>query len=69
MGNNIVIGKRIPIGAAVGGCIAFCGEIFNTLYPDIAISASALTGLSTALVALTQIIVVNKYGITQSAQK
>jgi hypothetical protein len=62
--NNIVIGKRIPIGAAVGGCIAFCGEIFNNLYPDLAIGPSALTGLSTALVAFVQILVVNQYGVT-----
>jgi hypothetical protein len=65
MNNSLIIGKRIPIGAAVGGCVTFCGEIFNILYPDLALSVSAVGGLSVALVALTQIFVVNKYGVSQ----
>lgn len=65
MNNSIVVGKRIPIGAAVGGIIAFSGDMFNTIYPEYAIGPGALTGLSTALVALTQIIIVNRYGVTQ----
>lgn len=62
--NSVVIGKRIPIGAAVGGLVTFCGEIFNTLYPEAALSVSAVGGLSVALVALAQIITVNTFGVT-----
>ena len=61
----MVFGKRMPVGAAVGGCVTFCGEIFNMLYPDLALSVSAVGGLSVALVAAAQIFVVNRYGISQ----
>ena len=64
MNDKFVIGKRIPVGAAVGGCVTFCGEIFNMLYPAHPLSVSAVGGLSVALVALAQIIVVNRYGVS-----
>jgi len=64
--NNITIGKRIPIGAAVGGLVTFAGEIWNVTHPDAMLSVAAVGGLSMALVAITQIIVVNRYGVTQT---
>ena len=63
--DTVVIGKRIPVGAAVGGLVTFSGEIWNTLYPEAALSVSAVGGLSVALVALAQIVVVSRYGVTQ----
>ena len=63
--NGIVIGKRIPIGAAAGALITTLGGIFNRLNPDLALTAVELSGVSTAIVALIQIYVVNKYGVTK----
>ena len=64
--NEIVVGKRIPIGAAVGGLVTFGGEIYNMLNPDAPLSVAAVGGLSTALVAMTQIAVVNIFGVTSA---
>ena len=62
---NIVVGRRIPIGAAIGGAITFGAEIWNTLNPEAQLSVAAVGGLSTALVAVAQLVVVNRYGVTQ----
>lgn len=64
--NNIVIGKRIPIGMAVGGLVTFAGEMWNIANPDAQLSVAAVGGLSTALVAAVQVYVVNAHGVTQS---
>ena len=64
MSNSIVIGKRIPIGAAVSGLVTFGGEVYNMLNPDTPLSVAAVGGLSTALVVATQIAVVNIWGVS-----
>ena len=64
MTNSLVIGKRIPIGAAVGGLVAFGGEIYNMANPDSPLSVAAVVGLSTFLVAAVQVAVVNIWGVT-----
>ena len=63
--NDVVIGKRVPIGAAVGGLVTFCGELWNLTHPDAVLSVAAVGGLSVALVALTQVIVANTLGVTK----
>lgn len=62
--NQIVIGKRIPVGAAVTGLVTFGGDFWNTLNPEMALSTAAWGGLAAALTALVQIIVVNVWGVT-----
>ena len=62
--NNITIGKRIPIGAAVGGLCTFSFTIWNMLYPDLQFSVSAVGGISAALTAIVQVLVVNTLGVT-----
>jgi len=64
--NNIVIGKRIPIGAATTGLIMFLGELWNTANPDAALAMSAWGGLAASLTAIVQIIVVNVFGVTNA---
>lgn len=56
--NGWIIGKRIPIGVAIGG-IATALAVFFPVY------AAAFTGLATTITAILQVVVVNKYGITQ----
>jgi uncharacterized MnhB-related membrane protein len=63
---NIIIGKRIPIGAAVNGAIIFLAHLYNLHNPDQALSVAAVGGLSTAVVAATQVLVVNVFGVTHA---
>lgn len=62
--NNIVIGKRIPIGAAITGIITFLGDLWNATNPDAALSVAAWGGLAAAITAIAQIVVVNTWGVT-----
>jgi hypothetical protein len=62
--NKIVVGQRIPVGAAVGGLVTFSGELWNMLHPEAQLSIAAVGGISVTLVAIAQIIVVNKFGVT-----
>lgn len=59
-----VIGERIPVGAAVGGLVTFFGEVWNMTHPEAALSVAAVGGISVALVALAQVLVVNFRGVT-----
>ena len=62
--NNIVIGKRIPIGGAVNGLVLFGAEVYNVTHPETQISLAIAGGLAVTLTALVQIIIVNCYGVT-----
>jgi len=62
----LVIGKRVPAGAAVGGLVTFLVHMWNLTHPEMEISAMAAVGLSTALVAMVQIVVVNVWGVTNA---
>jgi len=64
--NNITIGKRIPVGAAVGGLCTFSFTIWNMLNPDLQFSVSAVGGFSVALTAIVQVLVVNTMGVTHA---
>ena len=64
--DNVVIGKRIPIGAAVSGAITFGAHVWNITNPDAQLSLAAVGGLATTATALTQILVVNALGVTQN---
>ena len=62
--NGIVVGKRIPIGAAVGGMCTFVFSIWNMFNPDYAFSVAQVGGFSIALTAFVQVIVANHMGVT-----
>ena len=67
MGNHlqdVIIGKRITLGMSIGGIITFLAYVWNLKNPDAELSAPALQGLTTAVVGLAQIFVVNRYGVT-----
>ena len=61
---NIIVGKRIPIGAAVGGLCTFLFSIWNMLNPEYAFSVAQVGGFSISLTAIVQVIVANKTGVT-----
>lgn len=63
--NSIVIGKRIPIGAAVGGIITLLSFLWDTTHPGNELPGHVVMAISTAAVAVVQVFVVNKYGATQ----
>jgi hypothetical protein len=67
--NGIVIGKRIPIGAAVSGIITFSGHMWNLTHPDAQLSVAEIATLAVPLTAIAQVIVVNTYGVTQADKK
>jgi len=62
--DKIIIGKRIAFGTAVGGIVTFAAYIWNLLNPDLQLSAPAVQGLTTGLVAAGQVLIVNKLGVT-----
>ena len=62
--NQIIIGKRITFGAAVGGLVAFAAYVWNLKNPEAQLSVPAVQGLTTALVAIGQMVIVNKFGVT-----
>lgn len=67
--NGLVIGKRIPIGAAVSGLITFGAHVWNLTNPDAQLSIAAVGGLSTTLTAIVQVAVVNAFGVTNAKPK
>jgi len=64
MVNNIIVGKRIPVGAAVGGLCTFLFSIWNMVNPEYAFSVAQVGAFSTALIAVVQMVVVNLSGVT-----
>ena len=62
--DNVIIGKRITFGAAIGGLVAFAAYVWNLKNPDAQLSVPAVQGLTTALIAIGQVIIVNKLGVT-----
>ena len=64
---GIIVGRRIPIGAALGGLITFGAYVWNLTNPDAQISVLAVGGLSTTLTAFVQVLVVNYLGVTQAS--
>jgi hypothetical protein len=64
--NGIVVGKRIPIGAAINGAINFSAYVWNITHgPEAQLDILAVGAVSIPLTALAQVIVVNKLGVTQ----
>jgi len=61
---GIVVGKRIPVGAVVGGICTAAFSLWNKFNPDMEFSVAEAGGFNIALVGLTQIVVVNLFGVT-----
>ena len=55
--NNVVIGKRVTLGAAITSCAAALGHF----WPDHAV---AFTALSVPITFIAQVVLANRLGIT-----
>jgi hypothetical protein len=64
--NNIIVGKRVPIGAAVNGLVLFSAEVWNTVHGEVQISLAVAGGMAVTLTMIAQIIVVNCLGVTNA---
>ena len=62
--NNLVIGKRIPIGGIVGGICSAGFWAYNAANPENPIPAEVAGGLTTAVIGMVQLFVVNAFGVT-----
>ena len=66
MDNPIIVGKRIPIGAAVNGLILFGAHIFNLTHPDTQLDLGIVAGLAVSITMIVQVFVVNYFGVTNA---
>jgi hypothetical protein len=57
-GKSVIVGKRITVGAAINSVASICAFIFPDYAPAIVAAAVPLTFL-------VQVVIVNKYGVTQ----
>ena len=64
--DNIIVGRRIPIGGAVNGLVIFSAEVWNITHPETIISLAVVGGLAITLTMLAQVIVVNCLGVTSA---
>ena len=62
--DNIIIGKRIPVGAAVNGFTVFMFAIWNMKNPELAFSVLEVGAVATFATAIVQMLVVNILGVT-----
>lgn len=64
--NNIVIGKRIPAGQIIGGIVAIFAYFYNAAHPEAPLSADVVVSITTVAIGVTQLIIVNRFGVTQA---
>jgi hypothetical protein len=57
-GQSVIVGKRITVGAAINSV----ASIFAFIYPEY---APVIVAAAVPLTLIVQIVVVNRYGITQ----
>jgi ABC-type thiamin/hydroxymethylpyrimidine transport system permease subunit len=62
---SIIIGKRVSFGAIVGGVVSFGVWLWNATHPELEIPAAQAVALTTVLTGMGQVVIANRYGITQ----
>lgn len=62
--NGIVIGKRIPAGQIVGSLVAIFAYFYNATHADAPLSAEVVVSITTVAIGITQLIIVNRFGVT-----
>jgi hypothetical protein len=62
---SIVVGKRVTFGAIIGGVVSFGVWMWNATHPEAQIPAEQAVGLTTVFTGISQVLIVNRYGITQ----
>ena len=60
----IIVGKRVSIGALIGGVVSFGVWMWNATQ-EFQVPAEQAVALTTIFTALAQVIVVNRDGVTQ----
>ena len=65
--DNIIVGKRIPIGGAVNGIILFGAHVWNLTHPLTQLDLGIVGGLAVSLTMLAQMLVVNTLGVTSAS--
>ena len=61
----IIVGQRVTFGAIIGGIVATGAYIWNTMNPEHPLPAPVVVAITTTLTGIVQIIIVNRYGVTQ----
>ena len=64
--NQIIVGKRIPIGGAVNGLVIFGAHVWNLTHPLTQLDLGVVGGLAVSLTMLAQVVVVNCLGVTSA---
>ena len=59
----IIVGKRVSVGALVGGVVSFGIWLWNATQ-DVQVPAEQAVALTTIFTAITQVIIVNVWGVT-----
>jgi hypothetical protein len=60
----IIVGKRVTLGALVGGVVSFGVWLWNATQ-EFQVPAEQAVALTTIFTAVSQVIVANRYGITK----
>ena len=64
--NQIIIGKRVPVGAAVSSLVTFGFSIWNMTHPELQFSVGEVAAFAIPLTFLVQVLVVNCWGVTNA---
>jgi len=64
-GPPIIIGKRIAIGQIIASCVTIAAFIWDSTHPENTLSAGVTMAATQGVTGVVQMIVANKYGITQ----
>ena len=64
-GKDIVIGKRVTFGAIVGAFVSAGIQFYNFANPDNPVPAGVAVSLTTLFTGIGQVIIVNRFGVTQ----
>lgn len=62
---GVVIGKRIVFGQIVSGLVTTGAFIWDAMNPDMTVPAGPLMAMTQAVTGIGQVILVNKFGVTQ----
>lgn len=66
--NKIIIGKRIKFGQIVMSACTVGAIIWDWLHPENPIPAGLLSAVVQVVTGVGQVVIVNKFGITTSAE-
>lgn len=67
--SNIVVGKRVPVGAVVGAAVTAFFAWWNTAHPESTFSPVEIGSYQTLAVFAVQIFIANKLGVTTPTEQ